>query len=223
MQDQEIIKWNITESKRRIRQEIKADNLIMFFTRVAEDLRKYKNPNFYGRVKEIFILLYPYSNIFNTKEIFIELKKSNLISKDGLRLDNQEVAYLKNFLKELDEDCKLEKQVSKNKIEVILKKLIEKYLPNSDKLIETYILGKLISSVGGIKKIYKMPSSTIQLIGAEKALFRHISNKKPAPKYGLIYYSEKIKKAQNKGKTARQLANKLSIALRVDYFQNFAQ
>lgn len=223
METTQIINWNIQESKLRIREDIKSDNLVISFTRIAEDLRKYKNPNFYGRLSEMFFLLYPYSNISETKEIFEELKKSNLISKDGLKLDNQEISYVKNFIKELDKDCKLNKLVSKNKIEIILTKLVEKYFPNSSKLIEHYLLGKLISSVGGVKNLYRKPSSTIQLIGAEKALFRHMSVNKPSPKYGLIYYSEKIRQAKekNKGKVARQLANKLAIAIKVDYFHNF--
>lgn len=221
METTQIISWNIQESKRRIREDIKSDNLIIFFTRIAEDLRRYKNPNFYGRLSEIFFLLYPYSTISDTKKIFEELKKGNLASKDGLRLDNQEISYIKNFVNELDKECKLNKQISKNKVEAILIKLVEKYFPNSSKLIEPYLFGKLISSVGGIKNLYRKPSSTIQLIGAERALFRHMAVGKSSPKYGLIYYSEKIKKAKDKGKTARQLANKLAIAIKVDYFHNF--
>ena len=68
-----------------------------------------------------------------------------------------------------------------------------------------------------------MPASTIQLLGAEKALFRHLKNKKKikSPKYGLIFNHQFIssQKKSNRGKAARVLADKLSLALKVDYFK----
>jgi len=168
-------------------------------------------------------LLFPYSDKENTKEIFKELKNSDLNSREGLILDSKEKDYLSRFLKSLDENCRLKNKEKLKEFERILEDLVKKYLSHSHKDIEPYIIGKLISSVGGINNLYRMPSSTIQLIGAEKAMFRHIAKKRPCPKYGLIYYSDKIKQSKNKGKTARQLANKLAISIRQDYFQNFAR
>ncbi len=223
MDNSQIIEANIKESKKQIQKSLQKDILVIFFTRIIEDLNKHRNPNFYNRIKDIFFLLYPYSNIQNTKEIFNEIRKANLSSEEGLQLDNQEKAWLKTFLKNLDENCKLKSLKRKENINETLKQLIKKYFPSSGKLIEHYILGKLISSVGGIKNFYKLPASTIQLIGAEKALFRHMTKKAPPPKYGLLYYSEKIQKAENKGKTSRQLANKLAISIKIDYFQKFAR
>tara|TARA_Y100000310_G_scaffold51745_1_gene47642 strand:+ start:222 stop:893 length:672 start_codon:yes stop_codon:yes gene_type:complete len=223
MENSKIIKWNIEQSKKEIQKNLLKDNIVIFFTRVVEDSKRYRNPNFYGRLKELYGLLYPYSNKEDTKSIFQELKKSDLDSKEGLILNPQDKHFIKLFLKSLDDECKLAKQEKVKLIEKDLNKLVQKYFPNSHKIIEHYILGKLISSVGGIDNLYKMPSSTIQLIGAEKAMFRHIAKNKPCPKYGLIFYSEKIKQSKDKGKTARQLANKLAISLKQDYFQNFAR
>lgn len=223
MDNSQIIKKSIEESKKRIQKSLQKDMLIIFFTRIIEDLNKHKNPNFYNRIKDIFFLIYPYSDIENTKEIFNKIKSLNPTSKDGLQLDSQEKIWLKNFLDSLDNNCKLKNIKTKEHIEKIQKQLIEKYLPNSSKLIEPYVLGKLISSVNGIKALYRLPSSTIQLIGAEKALFRHMSKKALPPKYGLLYYSKKIQEAENKGKSARQLANKLAISIKLDYFKKFAR
>ncbi|MFH1451724.1 MAG: hypothetical protein ABIF88_00955 [archaeon] len=223
MENDRIVGWNIEQSKKEIQKNLLKDNIIIFFTRILEDSKRYRKPNFYGRLKEIYALLYPYSNEENTKSIFQELKKSDLNSKEGLILNPQEKHFITLFLKSLDEDCKIIKQEKIKLIEKDLTKLVEIYLPNSYKLLEPYILGKLISSVGGIDNLYKMPSSTIQLIGAEKAMFRHIVRGGACPKYGLIFYSSKIKESKNKGKTARQLANKLAISIKQDYFQNFAR
>ncbi len=223
MENNQIIEWNIKQSKKEIRKNLLKDNLIIFFTRIIEDSKRYSKPNFYGRLKELYGLIYPYSEKEDTKSIFQELKKSDLNSKEGLILNPQEKHFINLFLKSLDDECKLVKQEKIKLIEKDLTKLVEIYLPHSYKLLEPYILGKLISSVGGIDNLYKMPSSTIQLIGAERAMFRHIAKNKPSPKYGLIFYSSKIKQSKDKGKTARQLANKLAISIKQDYFQNFAR
>jgi nucleolar protein 56 len=221
MENKEIILINIKESKKRIKDSIKKDNLIIFFTRIVEDLKKHQSPNFYGRIKDIYSFLYPYKYTEDPKRIFEEIKKQKLISEDGLNLTENEIKNIKEFLDNLDEKCKLKNKDFKLKSELILNNLIHQYFPNSSKIIEPYILGKLISAVGGIDHLYRMPSSTIQLIGAEKALFRHLSKNKPSPKYGLIYYSQKIQDSKNKGKTARQISNKLAISIKQDYFQKF--
>lgn len=223
MENSTIVKWNIEQSKKEIQKSILKDRVIIFFTRIVEDSKRYRKPNYYGRIKELYGLIYPYEEREDTKIIFQELKKSDLNSKEGLVLSPQEKHFVKLFLKSLDNKCKL---VNKEKVKLIekdLTKLVEKYFPNSHKIIEPYILGKLISSVGGIDNLYKMPSSTIQLIGAEKAMFRHIAKNKSCPKYGLIFYSSKVKESRDRGKTARQLANKLAISIKQDYFQNFAR
>lgn len=67
----------------------------------------------------------------------------------------------------------------------------------------------------------KAPASTVQILGAEKALFRALKTKGNTPKYGLIYHSTFIGRAdaKNKGRISRYLANKCSIATRIDSFQ----
>lgn len=221
---EQIVKINIKLSKENIKKAILRDEVIIFFTRVLEDLERYKSPNFYGRMKDLFFLFYPYSSLDDTKRIYQELKKSNLLSKEGLFIDEEEISYLKFFINNLDSSCKLKGSDGiKEELDKILAKLIRKYFSNSLLFLEPYLLGKLIAFVGGIKNLYRKPASTIQLIGAEKALFRHMLKGNPSPKYGLIYYSNKIQKSYNKGKTARQLANKLAISLKQDYFQKFAR
>jgi nucleolar protein 56 len=224
MKDEEIVLRNIQESKQRIKKAILKDRIIMFFTRILEDLKTYKNPNFYGRVKEIHHILFPFDEDTDPKKIMEKMRFANLKQSEGLILDSQENKYLKFFIENTDKQCKSKNpEEMKKEIEEIQKSLVMKYLPNSSKLIEPFLLGKMISSMGGIGRIARKPSSTIQLIGAEKALFRHMSKNTPSPKHGLIFYSAKIKTSADKGKTSRALANKLAIALREDYYRNFPQ
>jgi len=78
----------------------------------------------------------------------------------------------------------------------------------------------LIAHAGGLTNLSKYPASTIQILGAEKALFRALKTKGKTPKYGLIFNSTFIGRAgtKNKGKISRYLANKCAIASRVDCF-----
>jgi nucleolar protein 56 len=73
-----------------------------------------------------------------------------------------------------------------------------------------------------LTNLAKAPASTVQILGAEKALFRALKTKGNTPKYGLIYHSTFIGRAdaKNKGRISRYLANKCSIATRIDSFSD---
>jgi nucleolar protein 56 len=73
-----------------------------------------------------------------------------------------------------------------------------------------------------LTNLAKAPASTVQILGAEKALFRALKTKGNTPKYGLIYHSTFIGRAEakNKGRISRYLANKCSIATRIDSFSD---
>ena len=218
----EIVEKNITEAKQRIQQSLKPDLLIIFFTRIIEDLKSNPETEFYGRITELNLLINPYSTKEKKEEIFQEFLSGKIDEKYGIKLDEQEKGFINIFRENLAKECKLKNpKVMKGRLNGMLKILIKKYLPKSSEIIEPFILGKLISFFGGIKNLYYRPSSTIQLIGAEIALFRHKSQNKSCPKYGIIYYSKFIQQEKNKGKAARQLSNNLSKSIKIDYFKNF--
>ena len=92
--------------------------------------------------------------------------------------------------------------------------------PNLAALLGEVIGARLISHAGSLTSLSKYPASTVQILGAEKALFRALKTKGNTPKYGLIYHSSFIGRAgqRNKGRISRFLANKCSIASRIDNF-----
>lgn len=79
-----------------------------------------------------------------------------------------------------------------------------------------------LAKAGSLTNLAKAPASTVQILGAEKALFRALKTKGNTPKYGLIYHSTFIGRAdaKNKGRISRYLANKCSIATRIDSFSD---
>ncbi|KAI8473241.1 MAG: hypothetical protein J3K34DRAFT_375598 [Monoraphidium minutum] len=96
--------------------------------------------------------------------------------------------------------------------------------PNLSALIGEVVGARLISHAGSLTNLAKYPASTVQILGAEKALFRALKTKGNTPKYGLIFHSSFIGRAKqrNKGRISRYLANKCSIASRIDAFMDAA-
>merc|ERR1712058_56295 len=92
--------------------------------------------------------------------------------------------------------------------------------PNLATLIGDTVGARLISHAGSLTNLAKCPASTVQILGAEKALFRALKTRGNTPKYGLIFHSSFIGRAgaKNKGRISRYLANKCSIASRIDAF-----
>ena len=91
--------------------------------------------------------------------------------------------------------------------------------PNLTSLIGETVAAKLIAHSGSLSTLSKYPASTIQILGAEKALFRALKKKTKTPKYGLLYNTSFIGRAmgKNKGKISRYLANKCAMAARLDH------
>ena len=90
--------------------------------------------------------------------------------------------------------------------------------PNLTALVGDLVGARLIAHAGSLMNLAKSPASTIQILGAEKALFRALKTKHDTPKYGLIFHASLVGQAtgKNKAKIARVLAAKAAIGLRVD-------
>ncbi|KAL6896563.1 hypothetical protein ACP4OV_007135 [Aristida adscensionis] len=99
-----------------------------------------------------------------------------------------------------------------------LKSRMNAIAPNLTALVGELVGARLIAHGGSLLNLAKQPGSTIQILGAEKALFRALKTKHSTPKYGLIYHASLIGQAapKNKGKISRSLAAKTSLAIRYD-------
>jgi len=102
------------------------------------------------------------------------------------------------------------------------KKMID-ISPNLTTLVGDIVGARLILRAGSLISLAKYPASTVQILGAEKALFRALKTRSQTPKYGLIYNSSYITKAKprDKGRISRYLANKCVIASRIDAFSEY--
>merc|ERR1712176_1603167 len=90
--------------------------------------------------------------------------------------------------------------------------------PNLTILVGELVGARLISHAGSLMNLAKHPASTVQILGAEKALFKALKTKHDTPKYGLIYHAQVVGQASAplKGKASRMLAAKAALACRAD-------
>ncbi|MBX0321409.1 NOP58 family protein [Halomicroarcula sp. F13] len=92
--------------------------------------------------------------------------------------------------------------------------------PNLSALAGPVLAARLVSLAGGLEALAKQPSGTVQVLGAEDALFAHLRGGAPSPKHGIIFTHEYVSgtRPEERGSAARALAGKLSIAARVDHY-----
>ncbi|XGI82835.1 NOP5/NOP56 family protein [Halorutilales archaeon Cl-col2-1] len=94
--------------------------------------------------------------------------------------------------------------------------------PNLSNLAGPFLAARLISLAGGLEDLARKPSSTLQVLGAEDALFRHLQSGTPPPKHGIIFTHPYVRNTSpdERGSASRALAGKLTIAARVDYYSD---
>lgn len=92
--------------------------------------------------------------------------------------------------------------------------------PNLSALADPVLATRLIALAGGLESLAKMPSGTVQVLGAEDALFAHLRGHASSPKHGIIFTHEYVRgtESDERGSAARALAGKLTIAARVDHY-----
>ena len=106
-------------------------------------------------------------------------------------------------------------------LENFIKKTMDKNARNLFFVAGHMVAAKLIEKAGTLKNLSEMPGSTIQVLGAETAVFRHIRTGARNPKYGILYQHPAVQKSELKirGRVARAVANKIAIAARIDFFK----
>nr|KAG5713797.1 hypothetical protein BaRGS_024424 [Batillaria attramentaria] len=146
------------------------------------------------------------------EEVEKEVKDAAEISM-GTEISEEDIMNIKFLCEEVIEISEYRAQLYE-----YLKNRMIAIAPNLTALVGELVGARLISHAGSLLNLAKHPSSTVQILGAEKALFRALKSKHDTPKYGLIYHASLVGQAnpKNKGKLSRMLAAKASLAIRVD-------
>ena len=220
-------KVNIEIAKMQVKKSVKKDSIILHVNNAIEEIDKTINV-FVERLRDWYSLHFPELD----KSVKDHKKFAKLVATYGDRKNFEEFAELAERSMSADfgdKDIEVVKEFSEKILEIFsLRQKMAKYLesllkdvaPNLTAIAGPTLAAKLTAKTGSLEKLAKMPSSTIQLIGSEKALFRFLRGRGKSPKHGLIFIHPYIQQAPKKlrGKIARALASKLSMAAKFDYF-----
>lgn len=243
----EVTKWMhevmIELSKLRIKRATeKRDLLVIQAVHALDDLDQTLNL-FASRIREWYGIHFPELNrLIDKHESFVRLvylfgRRDNFASEKlekegfpkskitqiieaarssmGADLENKDIEQIRRFSKQVMQLYEVRANMDK-----YIEELMEEVAPNLKALAGSSLGARLIALAGGLENLAKLPASTVQVLGAEKALFRALRTGGKPPKHGVIFQHSLIFKAKKwlRGKIARTLAGKLSIAARTDAF-----
>lgn len=155
------------------------------------------------------------------EKIGLEKKKSDIIVSAAQRSKGGDILEENmTIIKKLADEVIMQTEIRRVLVNLIDESM-EKIAPNVKELLTATVGARLIAKSGSLSKLSTLSSSTIQILGAEKALFRSIKTGAPPPKHGLIFQHPVLHSAPKwqRGKLARTIASKIAIAARIDFFR----
>ena len=184
------------------------------------------------RIRDWYTIYFPEMDTISNNETYIKLiaeseNREDIIenfksqfSEDieestGADIEEDDLLMLKSFAESI-----YSLQKSRKELEIYIDAKMESIAPNLRDLLGATLGAKLIAHIGSIKRLATYPASVIQIMGAEKAIFRHLKTGERPPKHGLIFQHPSVRGAKwwNRGKIARNLALKITLAVRKDVF-----
>jgi nucleolar protein 56 len=214
---------SIERAKIKISKIERRDKLIIQTVSSLNDLEKILN-TMSERLREWYGLHYPELDVREHEKFAAEIVKygdrknfEKSVRSMGMKLEEEDIRILQDYAKSLKELYVLKKNIEK-----YLENIVPEEMPNLNSLLGSILTARVLALAGSLEKLAKMPSSAIQLLGAEKSLFRFMKDKKVKrpPKFGLLFTHPDISSAKRElqGKIARLLSSKLTIAARADFY-----
>jgi nucleolar protein 56 len=224
-----LIDVNVHMTKFKIKESIGQDKLIVQAVSAIDEIDKSLNV-FMERLREMYSLHFPemdkavasheryaklvaeYGSRKNIKEPNLQKLAENSV---GMEITKDDVDMLKNFSKHILDLYSLREELVK-----YIEETTNRIAPNTSEIAGAMLTARLMAKAGGIEKLAKATSSTIQLLGAEKSLFRFLHGKGKSPRFGILATHPLVQSAPEKlkGRIARAIASKLSIAAKIDYY-----
>ncbi len=221
---EKLIHANLVLVKKIIAESVNTDTHIIQSINSVGELDKVCN-TLVKRIREWYGYYYPEleheieDNELFIKKILQESKSENMTARNrnvsmGPDILSKDIDMILMFARQVDD-----LYAQREKLINYIDNTMMEYCPNIYSLTGGLVGAKLLEKAKSLRHLAFLPSSTVQLLGAEKALFRHMKTGAKPPKYGVIFAHPFIAKAKNQGRAARLLADKLSIAAKIDFFK----
>lgn len=215
---------NIIRTSKLIKDSVQKDTLLIQAINSIDEINKSSNL-LSKRIREWYSLYFPeiskkindhekYVRTISSKSREVLLSELEITDTMGANISEEDVIEIIEMSKTISSLYSL-----RERYELYIKKTILEICPNASYVLSEMICARLISCAGSFNKLSSYPASTIQLLGAEKALFRFLRDKKhKSPKYGILYQHPLMSKfpAKKRGKFARILGNYATIAFKID-------
>jgi nucleolar protein 56 len=217
----------ISKSRQSIKQKERKDRVIVQVVSAVSDLDKILN-TMTERLREWFGLHYPELRIRDHFKLVKRIAKyghrknwEGFKDSVGAEFSDDDVEIVKSYAESLANFYK-----QREKMEKYLDKTTHEEIPNLRAILGGTLAARLLSKAGTLERLAKMPSSKLQILGAEKSVFRFMKEKKQGlrtakiPKFGILFTHPDISGSSKnvQGKIARLLASKCTMAARVDFY-----
>ena len=213
-----MTRFGILFSKQRMKVAIGRDKLLVQASNALDDLIRIQNA-ITERLREWYSLHYPEFKDNDPEPNILAYGMREQVpgytDSSGVDLAESDLAALKDYATFL-RTLKTERKALERYIQTTARELC----PNTSTVVDPLMAAKLIALAGSIERLARLSSSAIQLLGAEKALFRHLKKQGKSPKFGIIFADPRIQNADidRRGKVARVLASKIMLAARIDFY-----
>ena len=202
-------------SKIQIKKFIGKDYLILQSVGGLDDLNKSINI-VVNRIREWFGMHFPELRIEDHEKFLKKIISGvDRVESMGIDLSKDDLRAILKLAEMI-----LEMYKTKTGIEAYIDKLMGEVSPNVKNLAGANLGARLIEKAGSLRSLAILPASTIQVLGAEKALFKHLQKGTPSPKHGVIFQHPVVNRAPStkRGKLARTLATKIALGAKADFF-----
>ncbi len=215
----------VEEAKKRIKDRLSLEDFIRKLVAMDAETKKAENTLFKALFDTYFLYFPEAANLIRDKEKFVStlsdgIKREEVSSRLGIPANSMGYDLSETDLSSISDALSQLVGLSglRTMINLKLSSILEEKYINLFKVAGPEIASKLISLSGSLKSLSEMPSGKLQVLGAEKSIFN--GRKAKTPKYGVIFFHPEIQNSADriKGRVARVVASKISLAAKVDFF-----
>ncbi|MFB6175110.1 MAG: NOP5/NOP56 family protein [Candidatus Nanohalobium sp.] len=227
MDREELREKALSDTKEELRSEVDRDEILVKAVKYLDQL----NDNIHTEVERLrdwYSLHFPeLEQEIGDNEHFVKILERGIDRDDldafsdmadastGMSLTEEDELMIESTVDSISDRMEL-----RDRIENYVESGVKEEIPNLSKLLDPILAARLVGLAGSLDDLAKKPASTVQMLGAEKALFRYLRGNGTPPKHGIIFQHEYVNQLpeDRRGKMARFLANKASIAARLDNY-----